>query len=378
MRIVGLAIMIFAVAQVTAAEPGPPRNPGGGVVEHLVLAPANNHARNSEGDFIRLKDGRILFVYSRFTDGNGDDSHSFLAGRVSPDDGATWSDQDQMVLPANTDGVPTVSSVSLLRLKDGRLSMFYLTRKTDTDRQFVMRTSQDEGKTWSNATVCTPGPGYVVVTNSRVVRLKSGRIMFPAARHELPEQLKGDHRGIATCYYSDDEGNTWRECQTPLQATANSHSGFQYPAIAELRNGRLIMLMAMHLRPLSRSYSSDGGQTWSPPTATDLATPVSPPAIRRIPSTGDLLLIWNDHTNAIPSLKNARTPLTAAISQDEGQTWTHRKMLYSDRDGSYQFTAIEFVHDRVLLGLCAANKAHGNAALARTVICTFDLDWLYH
>jgi len=31
----------------------------------LKLSPSGNNPRNSEGDFINLKDGRVLFVYSR-------------------------------------------------------------------------------------------------------------------------------------------------------------------------------------------------------------------------------------------------------------------------------------------------------------------------
>ena len=34
----------------------------------LSLAPGNDFSRHSEGDFIRLCDGRILFIYSRFTE----------------------------------------------------------------------------------------------------------------------------------------------------------------------------------------------------------------------------------------------------------------------------------------------------------------------
>jgi len=35
------------------------------------------------------------------------------------------------------------------------------------------------------------------------------------------------------------------------------------------------------------------GETWNEPVATDLACPPSPCTIKRIPKTGDLLVIWN-------------------------------------------------------------------------------------
>ena len=55
------------------------------------FGPDNIYTRHSEGDFIRLKDGRILFVYSRFTGGAHDDSPSDLAFCISGDEGETWS-----------------------------------------------------------------------------------------------------------------------------------------------------------------------------------------------------------------------------------------------------------------------------------------------
>ena len=57
----------------------------------LVLPPAQSNPRNSEGDFVTLKDGRLLFVYTHFTGGGGDHSSAYLAGRYSSDGGKSWS-----------------------------------------------------------------------------------------------------------------------------------------------------------------------------------------------------------------------------------------------------------------------------------------------
>lgn len=57
------------------------------------LLPDTNNPRNSEGDFITLKDGRILFVYSHYTGTSGSDhGSSYLAGRYSSDKGKTWTE----------------------------------------------------------------------------------------------------------------------------------------------------------------------------------------------------------------------------------------------------------------------------------------------
>ena len=184
------------------------------------------------------------------------------------------------------------------------------------------------------------------------------------------------NRGMAICFYSDDNGVTWRRGKGSVEAPANSHSGMQHPAIVELKDGRLMMLMCMHLRPLMRSFSADGGEAWSGAGGSDRGSPRPFLHLRwkRIASTGDLMLVWNDQSHIDPTIKNKRTPLTVAVSTDEGKTWIHRKNLHGDPDGWYCFTAIAFAGERVLLGHCAGQ---GKMGMARTVITSFDVAWLY-
>ena len=61
----------------------------------------------------------------------------------------------------------------------------------------------------------------------------------------------------------------------------------------------------------------------------------------RIPSTGDLLLVWNNSPDK-------RFPLTSAISKDDGKTWQHIKNLDEDPAHTYAYTSIEFLKDRAL------------------------------
>jgi hypothetical protein len=242
----------------------------------------------------------------------------------------------------------------------------------------VMRVSTDEAKTWGEPAPCMPGEGYFVVNNNRAVQLKNGRILLPAARHDRTKDKPGFHRGAAVCFYSDDAGRSWRRSRTTLDAPADSRAGLQEPLAVELKDGRLMMLCRTDLGCQYRSYSSDGGDTWSPAGPTDLASPLSPASVARIPSTGDLLLVWNDHTKIDPKLRGRRTPLTVAVSRDEGQTWTRRRTLYNDPQGWYCYTAITFPDDRrVLLAHCAGQQTPTTSGLAKTVITAFDVDWLY-
>ncbi|HOF20351.1 MAG TPA: sialidase family protein, partial [Bacteroidales bacterium] len=64
----------------------------------LRLEPGPGNPRNSEGDFITLMDGRILFIYSRYTGGSGDDNdNAYLAGICSEDGGRTWSPPNEFI-----------------------------------------------------------------------------------------------------------------------------------------------------------------------------------------------------------------------------------------------------------------------------------------
>jgi sialidase-1 len=153
-------------------------------------------------------------------------------------------------------------------------------------------------------------------------------------------------------------------------------AGLQEPGVVELKDGRLLMFMRTGMGSQYFSYSTDGGDTWSPVTASTLLSPVSPASIERIPKTGDLLAVWNDHSKVSAEIRNRkRTPFTVAISRDEGKTWEKAKNLADDPEGWYCYTAIEFVGDRVLLAYNAGGS--GLPRLSRTVITYFDVDWLY-
>ena len=115
-------------------------------VRALELTPGKGNPRNSEGAFVSLKDGRILFVYSHYTAGKGaDDDPACLAGRYSSDGGRTWTAEDRTIV--TNEGGMNVMSVSLLRLQSGEIALFYLVKNSGTDCRPVMRLSSDEGAT---------------------------------------------------------------------------------------------------------------------------------------------------------------------------------------------------------------------------------------
>ncbi|MBL7038549.1 MAG: exo-alpha-sialidase [Pirellulaceae bacterium] len=341
-----------------------------------LLPPGPDNPRNSEGDFIELKDDRVLFVYSHFFGGGGDHSAAHLAGRFSSDGGRTWSDEDVVVVPKEGDW--NVMSVSLLRLASDKIALFYLRKNSLTDCRPYMRISTDEAKSWSEPKlVIDDKVGYYVLNNDRVVQLASGRLIAPVALHNLPEYDKPDWAGTIMCYVSDDEGRSWRRSKDQLvgKSPDGKRVTLQEPGVIELKDKRLMMFCRTTSGCQYISFSEDGGDTWTQFEPSNIVSPCSPASIERIPKIGDLLLVWNNHENVDAAHRGKRTPYNVAISRDEGRTWESVKTLEDDPNGWYCYTAVDFVGDHVLLGHCAGDRRTGG--LSFTQITRFPVAWIY-
>lgn len=346
----------------------------------LELPHGSNNPRNSEGAFVTLRDGRILFAYSRYFGRSGADHGSArIAARHSDDGGRTWSKRDRVLVP--NEGKCNVMSVSFLRLQDGRIALFYARKNSFRDCRLQLRTSEDEGKTWSAPTLCIPAPGYFVVNNDRVIQLKSGRILVPAAYHraklDTDEMQWGafDGRGIAIYFYSDDSGRTWQESKDWLSLPARSTSGLQEPGLVELSRSRIYSWCRTSTGRQWQMFSRDQGDTWTQPEPSRFRAPCSPLSIKRIPNTGDLLAVWNDASQRPPDAAQQRTPLASAISRDEGKTWRHTRLLEDDPERGFCYTAIHFADDQVLLAYCCGGR--GGGILQDLCIRRVPLDWFY-
>jgi sialidase-1 len=341
------------------------------------LEPGRTNPRNSEGSFVTLKTGRILCLYTSFYGGAGDESPARIVSLHSDDAGRTWSREPRVVIE-NQAGA-NVMSVSLLRLHSRAIALFYLVKNNLLDCRPVMRLSTDEAETWSEPRPVGAAPGYFVLNNDRVIQLKDGRLVAPVAFHrarasDAKNYRSLDMRAIALWYLSDDEGRSWREADTWWALPARTTTGLQEPGVVELADGRLFSWMRTDQGAQFGSYSTDGGKSWSLPEATALSSPASPASIKRLPGSADLLAIYNDHSGRFPFPKGKRTPLVAAISSDSGKTWPRRKLIESDPDGCYCYTAIHFAADAALLAYCAGDPKVGG--LNRLRIRRITLDWL--
>ncbi|HET6453534.1 MAG TPA: sialidase family protein [Armatimonadota bacterium] len=307
----------------------------------LVATSNKEFPRHSEGSIVELKDGRLLLAWTRFYGGSGDAASANIAAMTSKDGGRTWS--KPYVIQENT-GKQNVMSVSLLRLKSGKIGMYYLEKNADDDLRVYQRYSSDEAKTWTAPDQVTFEPGYSIMNNDRVVQLSTGRILCPISY--TPDIGAQGWELVCFCLYSDDQGKTWHRSVPDLHAPQR---GAMEPGVAELANGDLLMIIRTQVGCIYESISKNKGMTWSQPVPTTIKSPSAPATIKRIPGSKDLLLVWDNNYEPEHGGFGKRTPLTAAISKDNGKTWEHVKNIETEPDHGYAYTSILFVKKSVLM-----------------------------
>ncbi len=359
----GLAVLLLGLSLIGGLRAAPALPPP------YDISPTPDHPRNTEGSFVTLRSGRILFSYSQFSEGQHDHSPSAIAEIHSDDQGKTWS-QPRVVVP--TGRYQNIMSVSFLRLASGKIARFHGVKGSKwLDCHPVMSISTDEGVTWSAPRVVLAAPGYFVLNNDRIIQTTSGRIIIPLGYHRtagtIDDRPSWDSRAIAMWIYSDDEGATWKESSTWWGLPVASNSGLQEPGVVQLPDGSLYSWCRTDVRYQYAMTSKDDGATWTAPLPTSLVSPNSPASIKQVPGTKTLMVIYNDHSGRVPapSKLNQRAPLVAAFSTDGAKSWIAPQVIEDDLTGWFCYTAIHFTDDAVLLAYVAGNEQLGHLSRLR-------------
>jgi sialidase-1 len=314
-------------------------------IVHDVYPASPEHPRYSEGSIIALADGSLLYATTEFIKGGSDFSSARIVARVSANAGRTWS--PLRVLQENV-GKQNVMSVTLRRLASpdagSPIGMFYLVKNGYDDLDVYLRISHDESVSFGEPILVTDKPGYHVLNNDRVTLLRSGRLLVPVAS---TADVRSVNHFVSHCFLSDDGGQTWRDSRGNVDLAKR---GAMEPEVFEkTRDGRVGMILRTQLGHIAVSYSSDDGDTWSDPKSLGVTAPESPATLRRIPATGDLLLVWNDTYQPGTGHGGRRTPLTAAISSDEGESWSKIRNLETSPDETFAYTSLTFDRHRAVL-----------------------------
>ncbi len=303
-----------------------------------MLTTSQNNSRNGEGSFIRLGNGDILFGFTEFiSSGREDEDMARISCIISKDDGESWSERN--VLFTAPENALNIMSVSFLRMQNGDIGAFYIVKHADATDDIVLTRSADEGKTWSDPIACTQDVlprDYYVMNNDRAVRLKSGRILLPLARHSIHTQCEDFPAGELCFIYSDDDGISWKTSPDVIRSPfSNDKNGFQEPGIFELRDGSLWCYIRTGLGCQYEAFSTDGGLHWSDPQPNlYFSSPCSPMLVKMV--DGITVAIFNPIPEHI--LRDdekefwGRTPFVMAVNRNGETAFTQDELYYLEDD----------------------------------------------
>lgn len=341
---------------------------------------SEDNPRNSEGDFALLKNGAILFAYSRYTGSTHDDDDPCnIAGMISYDNGDTFEYLPKLLVTAAEHNTKNLMSVSFCRLNDGTLCLFYLA-KFGASSAYYMRRIDEENLTFGEAETCIEinGKTYYVINNCRVCKLPDGRLMIPAARHDILEK-NGEkyctYFGTCRMYISDVDGRNWRPVSDIIEMPNPGHSetGLQEPGVTVLPDGRLYGYFRTDRYFQFESFSSDNGKTWSVPVPSRFTAPESPMLIAKNPYSGIYYSVWNPVPNYNGRINEekwthaGRFPFVMAQSEN-GTDFSDFIFIEDVPDHGYCYPAIFFLNEKEMLMSYCCGGAEDKVCLTKTRI----------
>ncbi len=199
----------------------------------------------------------------------------------------------------------------LFQAPDGKIILYFKVGKLIDNWETWYKISTNNGETWTDAKELVAGDkgGRGPVRNKPII-LSNGTWLAPAS-----DEKKGEWNAFVD--RSEDGGATWIESSfISLNRDSITGEGVIQPALWESSPGNVHMLLRSSAGVICRSDSKDYGKTWSSVYKTDLPNPNSGIDLTAL-DDGTLVLVYNrDGKNW-----GARSPLSVAMSTDNGKTW---------------------------------------------------------
>ena len=345
--VIALVVATLGTCLSSGAIADVPERYRGSQARKLWLLPAGRPMPTSKlGPFVRLRDGGILTV---------DKESAF----ISRDEGSTWSEPIAMFL--QTDPALLSEERAVVVARSGVVIVAFENLKTRNPQNWNSKTkdwvpeirndvwtvrSTDNGRTWSDAHLLQSGycgamRGMTQAANGNMV-ITTQNIARNPAHH------------VTTFFYSRDDGKNWQPAgylddagvtHASMDIGGHGHHDGAIEATVELlKDGRLWMLIRTGHDWFWQAFSEDNGVTWKHFGKSSIAASAAPGMLKRL-SDGRLLLLWNQlypegaNTYARKGPDWHETPasyhreeLSAALSEDDGKTWTQPIVIARQRD----------------------------------------------
>ncbi|WP_426061778.1 sialidase family protein [Hymenobacter sp. B1770] len=220
---------------------------------------------------------------------------------------------------------PTWNPV-LYQVPGGELQLYYKIGPKPSDWKGWMRTSKDNGLTWSTAQALPEN--FVGPVKNKPVLLKNGTLLSPTS-------TEGSGGWRVHLEASPDFGKTW----SMIGPIDNGETkGAIQPSILTHKDGRLQLLCRSRDRAILESWSSDQGKTWTPLAKTNLPGNNSGTDAVTL-ADGRQLLVYNHVLPPGTLAKGPRTPLNVAVSKD-GKEWYAAAILEDSPISQYSYPSV--------------------------------------
>jgi predicted neuraminidase len=266
-----------------------------------------------------LDNGDLLCTWFAGTEEGKPDVSIYLSRLPSGSD--RWLD-DQKV---SDDPERSEQNPVLFQTPTGEVWLLYTAQLFGDQATAIVRRriSHDRGLTWGPIEVLFDEPGTFI--RQGVVVLDTGDWLLPLF-HCLPVQGEDWHgqNDVSAVKISSDAGKSWTEYPVP------DSRGAVHMNILKRKDGSLLALFrSRYADNIKMSVSLDHGRSWSKPEPTSLPNNNSSIQCRPI-GDGVWALVFNN-ISADDSIRREakggpvwgvpRTPLSIALSFDEGRTW---------------------------------------------------------
>ena len=309
------------------------------LVQEFVTGEEKGYDSSHASTLLQLKDGNILAAWFGGSWEGENDVAIWGARRVN----GVW--ETPRIL-ADVWDVPCWNPV-LFRKEDGGIILFFKVGRTIPIWKTWYVESYDEGVTFTKPKELVendPFDGRGPVKN-KPIRLADHTVLAPASWE--------DNNWDAFVDISTDDCKTWTTSQlVPLRRSCydiqmvdrpyDKHyiwgQGVIQPTLWQDAEGDVHMFLRSTSSKIFRSDSKDGGRTWC--TAYDTGLPNNNSGIDLVKlNNGDLVLVYNPRENLPNYHKGPRTPLTVALSKDNGETFEEILVL-EDKPGNYCYPAV--------------------------------------